>query len=177
MTSARVAAEARRSAAIHAPEEARRESFRSRLRLVDRTAPEHRRIGWFTAVAVVVVLLFAIAGAQTLIISEQAHIDRVNNRISEAETRAELLRVELAKLQSPQNITTAATTRLGMIPAPTPVYLQPKPTDDARAAEMPPPPTPTTIARSTATTTQKTTPTTAAKSSPSTTTAATAGTR
>lgn len=176
MTSARVAAEGRRSAALRAPEEARRESFRSRLRIVDRTAPERRHIGWFAAIAVVV-MLFVIASAHTLIISEQAHIDRVNNRIAEAETRAELLRVELAKLQSPQNITSAATTRLGMIPAPTPVYLQPKATDDARAAEMPPPPTPTTIARPPAKTAQPTTPSTAAKSTTPTTVATTAGKR
>ena len=112
----------------------------------------------------VVVVLFAIAAAQTLIISEQAHIDRVNNRIAEAETRAELLRVELAQLQSPQNITTAATTRLGMIPSPTPVYLQPKTTDDARAGETPPSPTPKAVPKATTTAVvPKTTPTTVAK--------------
>jgi hypothetical protein len=112
----------------------------------------------------VVVVLFAIAAAQTLIISEQAHIDRVNNRIAEAETRAELLRVELAQLQSPQNITTAATTRLGMIPSPTPVYLQPKTTDDARAGETPPAPTPKAVPKATTTAVvPKTTPTTVAK--------------
>jgi hypothetical protein len=99
-----------------------------------------------------------------LIISEQAHIDRVNNRIAEAETRAELLRVELAQLQSPQNITSAATTKLGMIPSPTPVYLQPKMTDDARAGETPPAPTPKAVPKATATTVApKTTPTTVAK--------------
>ena len=112
----------------------------------------------------VVVVLFAIAAAQTLIISEQAHIDRVNNRIAEAETRAELLRVELAQLQSPQNITTAATTRLGMIPSPTPVYLQPNTTDDARAGETPPSPTPKAVPKATTTAVvPKTTPTTVAK--------------
>jgi len=169
MTSARVATASRRSSALRAPEESRREGLRARLRIVDRSAPERRRIGWFAGIAFVVTALFAIAGAQTLIISEQAHIDRVNNRIADAETRAEHLRVELAKLQSPQNITTAATTRLGMIPAPTPVYLQPKATDDARAAEMPPAPTPTTIARSSAA--PKTTPSTAAKSTTPTTVA------
>jgi cell division protein FtsL len=164
MTSARVAAEGRRSAALRAPQESTREGLRSRLRLVDRTAPERRRIGLIAGVVGVVVVLFAIAAAQTLIISEQAHIDRVNNRIAEAETRAELLRVELAQLQSPQNITSAATTKLGMIPSPTPVYLQPKMTDDSRAGEMPPAPTPKAVPKVTATTVApKTTPTTVAK--------------
>ncbi|MCX6510214.1 MAG: hypothetical protein NT081_05315 [Actinobacteria bacterium] len=145
MTSARVAAEGRRSAALREPQVAPRESIRSRLRLVDRTAPERRRIGLIAAIGGVVVVLFAIAAAQTLIISEQAHIDRVNTRISEAESRAEHLRVELAQLQSPQNVTALATTKLGMIPAPTPVYLQPKGTDDVRAGEMPPAPKPATV--------------------------------
>ena len=164
MTSARVAAEGRRAANLRAPQESTREGLRSRLRLVDRTAPERRRIGLIAGVVGGVVVLFAIAAAQTLIISEQAHIDRVNNRIAEAETRAELLRVELAQLQSPQNITTAATTKLGMIPSPTPVYLQPKMNDDARAAEMPPAPTPKAAPKATATTVApKTTPTTVAK--------------
>ena len=172
MTSARVAAEGRRSAALLAPQESTREGLRSRLRLVDRTAPERRRIGLIAGVVVVVVFLFAIAAAQTLIISEQAHIDRVNNRIAEAETLAEQLRVELAQLQSPQNITTAATTKLGMIPSPTPVYLQPKLTDDARASEMPPAPTPTTVPKATATTVApKTTPSTVAKATTPTTVA------
>ena len=164
MTSARVAAEGRRAATLRAPQESSREGLRSRLRLVDRTAPERRRIGLMAGIIGVVVVLFAIAAAQTLIISEQAHIDRVNNRIAEAETRAELLRVELAKLQSPQNITTAATTRLGMIPSPTPVYLQPKTTDDARAGETPPSPTPKAVPKATTTAVvPKTTPTTVAK--------------
>ena len=164
MTSARVAAEGRRAATLRAPQESSREGLRSRLRLVDRTAPERRRIGLMAGIIGVVVVLFAIAAAQTLIISEQAHIDRVNNRIAEAETRAELLRVELAQLQSPQNITTSATTRLGMIPSPTPVYLQPKTTDDARAGETPPSPTPKAVPKATTTAVvPKTTPTTVAK--------------
>jgi hypothetical protein len=50
-----------------------------------------------------------------------------------------------------------------MIPSPTPVYLQPKVTDDARAAEMPPTPTPKAAPKVTPTTVvPKTTPTTVA---------------
>lgn len=144
MTSARVAAESRRAAALRSPDESVIEGIRSRLRLVDRSVPERRRLGLIAAVVGVVMVLFAIAGAQTLIVSAQADIDRVNTRIAEAEALSENLRVELAQLQSPQNITTVATTKLGMIPSPTPVYLQPKVTDDERAAELPPP-TPVTV--------------------------------
>jgi len=164
MTSARVTAGGRQQATVAQPQELRREGLRERLRLVDRTAPARRRIGVIVSAVGVVGVLFAILAAHTLLISEQAHIDRVNARIAEAETRAEQLRVELVQLQSPQNVTSVATTRLGMIPAPTPVYLQPRPTDDARAGETPPAPTPTTVPRSTATmVAPKTTPTTAAK--------------
>jgi len=97
-------------------------------------------------------VLFGVAVAGTLVIGEQAHIDRTNARIAAAEERAEELRVQLAELKSPQYVTTRAATVLGMIPAPTPVYLQPRPTDDERAAEQPPvspPPRPTTVSRST----------------------------
>ncbi|MEX1218201.1 MAG: hypothetical protein WEA11_06765 [Acidimicrobiales bacterium] len=153
MTSARVAVESRRAAALRAPDESVREGSRLRVRLVDRTAPERRRIGLIATVFGVVIFLFGIVGAQTLIISKQAHIDRVNNRIGAAESQAQILRVELAQLQSPQNITSVATTKLGMIPSPTPVYLQPRVDDDARAGESPPAPTPTTLPRKTVTTT------------------------
>ena len=165
MTSARVAAESRRAGALRQPDESVIEGLRSRLRLVDRTAPERRRRGLIVTVLGVVVVLFAIAGAQTLIVSEQAHIDRVNTRIARAEALSEQLRIELAQLQSPQNITNAATTRLGMIPSPTPVYLQPKPTDDARAGEEPPPTpvtVPKTVTSSTSPTAKSATPTTIA---------------
>lgn len=88
--------------------------------------------------AAIMAVLFMVAVAGTMVIGEQAHIDRTNDRIEAAEARAKELRVELARLKSPQYVTTRAATVLGMIPAPTPVYLQPRDTDDARAAETPP---------------------------------------
>lgn len=99
------------------------------------------RPGWLGVVlggGALMFVLFMVAVAGTLVISEQAHIDRTNARIARAEARAEELRVELAQLKSPQYVTTRAATVLGMIPAPTPVYLQPRPSDDDRAAELPP---------------------------------------
>lgn len=176
MTSARVATESRRAGALRSPDESVIEGLRSRLRLVDRTAPERRRLGLIAAVVGVVVVLFAIAGAQTLIVSEQAHIDRVNTQIAEAEALSEQLRIELAQLQSPQNITTAATTRLGMIPSPTPVYLQPKETDDARASEMPPA-TPATVPKAASTNASSPVQTSGATSAPPATVAPTAAKR
>ena len=130
---AAVTAPARRSVQPALQREDRR---RPDLRIAVR--PEHRkRIGYAVA-AFLAVALFAIVGFQTILNSGQATIDSLNRRIAAEQERALELRLEIAELQSPQYITTAAATRLGMIPAPTPVYLQPRATDDDRAAELPP---------------------------------------
>ena len=115
-----------------------------------------RRRGWQVGTVAGVLLfaaLFVIAGAQALIVQQQQQIDVVNDRVDAAEGDAEQLKLELAELQSPQRITDVAATQLGMVPAPPPVYLLPRPDDDDRAAEIPPA-TPTT------TTPPATTPTT-----------------
>jgi hypothetical protein len=116
-----------------------------------------RRRGWqvgTVAGGLLFVALFAIAGAHSLIVQQQRHIDDVNGRITEAEDRAEALKVELAELQSPERIVQEARDRLGMVQAPTPVYLQPKTDDDARAAEVPVTTPPTTAAKATTPTTK-----------------------
>jgi len=138
--------------------------------------------------------MFAIVGAQTLIVQQQRHIDDVNGRIAAAEQDAEELKIDLAELQSPERIIGEAKDKLGMLPAPSPVYLQPRADDDARAAEVPEVTPPTTVAKattptttatsttsksttsqtSTAATSKATTPTTTAKAkSPTTTTSGT----
>jgi hypothetical protein len=133
--------------------EGRRSPERPDLRVV---APaRRRRPGWQVgtlAGALLFVALFAIAGAHTLIVQQQRHIDDVNGRITEAEERAEVLRTDLAELESPERIVREAKETLGMIEAPAQVYLQPRPDDDVRAAEVPPT-TPPTTAASTPTTT------------------------
>lgn len=170
---AAVATVARRAGGFFVPDSATDD--RPGLRVVTEARRERRRRIGVLALIGLAIAMFAVVGSQTLIVSQQAHIDRVNNQIADAETRARELHRELAQLQSPQHITSEATSRLGMIPAPTPVYLQPRDTDDARAAEMPAP-TPTTVpAASPSTTAAKaTTPTTAAKATTPT-TAATVG--
>lgn len=130
---AAVTAPARRSAQ---PAPHREDRRRPDLRIA--VLPEHRkRIGYGVA-SFIAVALFAIVGFQTILNSGQANIDSLNRSIAAEQERALELRLEIAELQSPQYITTAASTRLGMIPAPTPVYLQPRATDDDRAAELPP---------------------------------------
>jgi len=127
------------------PDRARREE-RPELRVVEPAS--RRRRGWQVGTIAGLLLflaLFAVAGAHTLIVQQQRHIDDVNARIASAEEEAEALEVALAELQSPERIVREARERLGMVPAPSPVYLRPAETDDARAAEVPPP-TPTTVA-------------------------------
>lgn len=171
MTSARITGGAGRGDAAAVATRARRSGSDvdggrgldgGRLRLAD-DGPRaglrrFRGMGVVVLLVALIATMFAVAGAHTVLIAQQARIDRTNARISAAEVRAEELRVQLAELQSPQYVTMRASTALGMIPAPTPVYLQPRLNDDERAAEVPAT-TPTTAARAA---TPATTPTTTA---------------
>ena len=140
--------------------------------------------------ALLFLALFAIAGAQTLIVQQQRHIDDLNTRIVAAQDQAEKLDLDLAELNSQSRILDEAKNKLGMVPASTPVYLQARPDDDARAAEVPPATPSTTVpkvttptttrsattggtATSTPTSKSTTTPTTAAKATTPTTTPST----
>lgn len=158
----------------------RRGEDRPELRVVAPAA--RRRRSWqvgTVAGGLLFLAMFLIVGAQTLIVQQQRHIDDVNTRIAAAEEEAEGLKVDLAELQSPERIVGEAEDRLGMVQAPSPVYLQPRADDDARAAEVPAVTPPTTLAKATTPTTSKsttsksgasksgTTPTTTAKSSTS----------
>ena len=130
----------------------RREADRERpdLRVVEaepRRLPRWKIGG--VAGLILFLALFAVAGAQTFIIQGQRHLDEVNARIATQQSDAEALRMQLAELQSPERITAVAAERLGMIPAPTPVYIVPRADDDARAGEEPPAAPTTTVAPST----------------------------
>ena len=119
-------------------------------RPLEAVRPDPRRRSWQVgtlAGAVLFVALFAIAGAQALIVQRQQHLDAVEERIQVAEQEAEDLRTELAELQSPERIIGEAVERLGMVERPaSPLYLQPGADDDARAAEVPPASPSTTVA-------------------------------
>ena len=98
-----------------------------------------RRPGWHIGTVAGVLLfvaLFAVAGFQTLIIQQQAHIDDLNDRIAEQEAHAEDLRQDVVELESPQRINEWAQAA-GMERPQAPMYLQPRPDDDTRAAEVP----------------------------------------
>ncbi|MCD9622473.1 hypothetical protein [Rhabdothermincola salaria] len=105
------------------------------LRVVHR-----RRRRWQVGTVAGIVLfasLFAVAGFQTLIVSQQKRLDDLTDRIAVEADLARELDDQLAELESPQRITEAARDRLGMVSPPGVVYIQPRPDDDARAAEVP----------------------------------------
>jgi TolA-binding protein len=151
----------------------RAEAERPALEVVAPAA--RRRRSWqvgTVAGALLFLAMFVIVGAQTLIVQQQRHIDQVNGRITAAQDQAEQLKMDLAELQSPERIVNEARDRLGMVQAPSPVYLLPGTDDDTRAAEVPAATPTTTVPKATAPTTtaksgatsKATTPTTAAKS-------------
>jgi hypothetical protein len=71
-------------------------------------------------------------------VGQQRQLDSINRRIGDERDLSQVLAAQLAELKSPVRVTRDAAALLGMIPAPTPVYLEPRADDDVRAAEEPP---------------------------------------
>jgi cell division protein FtsL len=77
--------------------------------------------------------LFAVAVCHALLIERQAALDELDQSVAEQQARYEELSLEVAELRSPDRIKTAATERLGMVPAGEVVFLtpdEPTPADD-----------------------------------------------
>jgi len=85
-------------------------------------------------------VMFVMLASHTLVIGQQKTLDSLNRQIQTEQHNAQDLNAQIAELQSPVRVTRDAAALLGMVPAPTPVYLEPRPDDDARAAEAPPAP-------------------------------------
>lgn len=131
-------APARARAAVRAPAQltpapgVRPPPARSRppLRLVDdrrwQLALRRRRARRLVAAAVVLVIasLLALAGAHAVLVSNQVHVDQLEQRVAEAQTRHQALRLEVARLEAPDRIVSAATERLGMVPPESVTYLR-----------------------------------------------------
>lgn len=124
-----------------------------------------RRVRWGSLSLIVLFLaVFGVVVFQALLVQAQGRIDAADRAIAAEEDRARDLRLALAAAESPERIAEAARTRLGMIVPAEQVYLQPEPTDEARAAFDPataPAPSPTTTTPTTAATAKA--PTTTAK--------------
>lgn len=130
---------------------ARREPARPRLRLVDNArlevAVRRRRARRLLAVAavLVVVALLALAGVNAVLVSTQVRLDELEQQVVEVQARHQALRLEVATLEAPERVVSAATERLGMVPPETITYVQPAPRDvQVPAHEVGPPPGPTT---------------------------------
>jgi hypothetical protein len=83
-------------------------------------------------------VMFIMLASYTMVIGQQKRLDSLNRRIAAEQHVAQDLDAQIAELQSPVRVTRDATALLGMVPAPTPVYLEPRADDDQRAAETPP---------------------------------------
>ncbi|HIG24575.1 MAG TPA: hypothetical protein EYG34_00030 [Acidimicrobiia bacterium] len=100
------------------------------LRGATQTAPrattdQPSRVGsWAILVVLAVfVLLLALAGFRSVLVSEQFGLDRLNARLENAQEQSQVLRMEVARLENPDRILAVAQGRLGMVPPPARVYL------------------------------------------------------
>lgn len=106
-------------------------SARPPLRLVDdarlRLAGRQRRARRLVVAAVVLVAasVLALAASHAMMVSTQVHLDDLEHRVAEAQARHQALRLEVATLEAPDRVVSAARDRLGMVPPDTVTYLHP----------------------------------------------------
>jgi cell division protein FtsL len=81
--------------------------------------------------ALLFAVLFAVAGAHSLLVSGQIQLDDLDAKLTAEQARYQELRKEVAEKESPERIVAAAAER-GMVTPEDLVYLQP-PTSDAPA--------------------------------------------
>lgn len=67
--------------------------------------------------------LFALAAFHAMLASGQARLDVLESEVSDAQSRYEHLRLEVAELEAPSRIVREAQERLGMVPPPDVTYL------------------------------------------------------
>jgi cell division protein FtsL len=110
---------------------------RPALRVVERRRDGSRRstAGVFGTLlaGVLFASVFSVVICQVLLVQTQSRLDDVDGRIEAQVTADKQLRRDIAGLESPDRIVTAAT-GLGMVATPDVGYLQPRADDDARAA-------------------------------------------
>ena len=89
-------------------------------------------VGVFGALAVVgfFATLLALAAFHSIVVSGQFEFDRLQRRLENGHERAQVLRVEVARLESPGRILEVSNGRLGMVFPPARVYLASVALDD-----------------------------------------------
>ena len=82
-------------------------------------------IGPLVVFSVVTVFLAALllAGFHSVLVDGQFEVDRLQSRLDDGREQAQVLRMEVARLESPTRILHVAQGRLGMVPPPERVYL------------------------------------------------------
>jgi|TARA_B110000263_G_scaffold223288_1_gene212916 cell division protein FtsL len=82
-------------------------------------------IGPLVVFSVVTVFLAALllAGFHSVLVDGQFEVDRLQSRLDDGREQAQVLRMEVARLESPSRILHVAQGRLGMVPPPERVYL------------------------------------------------------
>jgi hypothetical protein len=82
-------------------------------------------IGPLAVFSVVTVFLAALplAGFHSVLVDGQFEVDRLQSRLDDGREQAQVLRMEVARLESPSRILHVAQGRLGMVPPPERVYL------------------------------------------------------
>lgn len=118
--------------AVPIPRPADRPPPRPPLRVV-RPAPRRARIGIITAVATLIIfsVLLGLVLFQTMMVQNQARLDRLDAQVRDQQATYQQLRLQVAQLESPSRIVAVASEKLGMVPPPGTTYLTPSATDAA----------------------------------------------
>ena len=91
-------------------------------RSVATTRPALGAMGALTIFGFFVALL-AMASLHSVLVNGQFEFDSLHDRLEYGQERSQVLREEVARLESPSRILAAATARLGMMPPPNRLYL------------------------------------------------------
>ncbi|HEX9682722.1 MAG TPA: septum formation initiator family protein [Acidimicrobiales bacterium] len=84
-----------------------------------------RRRAFRLLVVIAALAVFGVAAAHTRLIESQIRLQQLEEGVAGQEARNQRLRLEVARLESPERIVAAAQERLGMLPPPSVVYLSP----------------------------------------------------
>jgi cell division protein FtsL len=98
------------------------------LRLVPEPQPlrRRRRMGLVGTLALTALLVgvFALVATHALVVQAQFDLDRLDQQVADTRGQLDALRLEVARLESPQSIATAAE-EIGMVNPPDRVWLEP----------------------------------------------------
>lgn len=81
-------------------------------------------LGW-VAVITAVVVLFALATLQAVIVDRQTNLDNVNNELEGVRAVNDKLRLNVARAEAPERVVTVAINSLGMVEPERRMYLVP----------------------------------------------------